>query len=119
MTKSALSAFLPAILAPLAVSLLLSGPAAAQQKPVEIAITVKANKFEPATVEAPANTPLVFRVKNLDPKPMEIESKDLKFEKIVQGGGEVTINVRAQKPGKYEFYDDFHEDTTRGTLIVK
>jgi hypothetical protein len=31
----------------------------------------------------------------------------------------VTVNVRAQKPGKYEFYDDFHEDTTRGTLIVK
>ena len=94
-------------------------PALAQTKPIEIAISVKANKFEPAEVEAPVNTPIVFRVKNLDSKPMEFESKDLKFEKIVPGGGEVTVNARAQKPGKYEFYDDFHEDTTRGTLIVK
>ena len=42
---------------------------------------------------------------------MEFESKPLKFEKIVTGGGEATVNVRAQKPGRYEFYDDFHEDT--------
>src|SRR5689334_7389089 len=93
-------------------------PAHAQQA-VEISITVKDNKFEPATVEAPANTPIRFKVKNLDPKPMEFESKSLKFEKIVTGGSEVTVNVRAQKPGSYEFYDDFHEDTTRGTLTVK
>lgn len=93
-------------------------PARAQQA-VEISITVKDNKFDPATVEAPANTPIRFKVKNLDPKPMEFESKSLKFEKIVTGGSEVTVNVRAQKPGSYEFYDDFHEDTTRGTLTVK
>jgi plastocyanin len=88
-------------------------------EPLEIAISVKANKFEPAEVEAPADTPIRFKVKNLDPKPMEFESKDLKFEKIVTGGGEVTVNVRAQKAGRYEFYDDFHEETTRGTLVVK
>lgn len=94
-------------------------PPAHAQQAVEISITVKDNKFEPATVEAPANTPIRFKVKNLDPKPMEFESKSLKFEKIVTGGSEVTVNVRAQKPGSYEFYDDFHEDTTRGTLTVK
>lgn len=95
-----------------------SAPAFAQSK-VEIAISVKDNKFEPAEVEAPANTSIVFRVKNLDSKPMEFESRDLRFEKIVPGGSEVTVNARAQKPGKYEFYDDFHENTTRGTLTVK
>ncbi|MGZ3409841.1 MAG: cupredoxin domain-containing protein [Xanthobacteraceae bacterium] len=93
-------------------------PARAQQA-VEISITVKDNKFDPAAVEAPANTPIRFKVKNLDPKPMEFESKSLKFEKIITGGSEVTVNVRAQKPGSYEFYDDFHEDTTRGTLTIK
>jgi hypothetical protein len=95
------------------------GASAALADTKEIAISVKDNKFDPGEIEAPANTPLVFRVKNLDSKPMEVESKDLKFEKIVPGGGEVTVNVRAQKPGKYEFYDDFHEATTRGTLTVK
>ncbi len=95
-----------------------SGPVCAQQ-PVEISITVKNNKFEPAEIEAPANTPVRIKIKNLDPKPMEFESKPLKFEKIVSGGGEAVVNVRAQKPGRYEFYDDFHEDTTRGALVVK
>jgi plastocyanin len=89
------------------------------QPAVEIQISVKGNKFEPAEIEAPANTPIRLKIKNLDPKPMEFESKSLKVEKIITGNGEATVNVRAQKPGRYEFYDDFHEDTTRGTLVVK
>ncbi len=93
-------------------------PVGAQQ-PVEIQLSVKGNKFEPAEIEAPANTPIRLKIKNLDPKPMEFESKSLKVEKIITGNGEATVNVRAQKPGRYEFYDDFHEDTTRGTLVVK
>jgi plastocyanin len=92
---------------------------AARSQTTEIAISVKDNKFDPVEVEAPANTPIRFKIKNLDAKPMEFESKDLKFEKIVTGGGEATVNARAQKPGRYEFYDDFHEETTRGFLTVK
>lgn len=94
-------------------------PALAQGKPTEIMISIKDNQFQPKETEVPANTPIIIKFKNLDSKPMEAESKDLRFEKIVPGGGEVTVNVRPQKPGRYEFYDDFHEDTTRGTLIVK
>jgi plastocyanin len=91
----------------------------AHSQTTEITISVKDNKFDPVEVEAPADTPIRFRIKNLDAKPMEFESKSLKFEKIVTGGGEATVNVRAQRPGRYEFYDDFHEDTTRGFLNVK
>lgn len=95
-------------------------PAAAlAQQPVDITIQVKNNKFDPAEIEAPANTPIRLKVKNLDPKPMEFESKSLRVEKIISGGGEATFNIRAQKPGRYEFFDEFHEDTTRGTLVVK
>ena len=94
-------------------------PALAQSKPTEISISVKDNKFQPAEIEVPANTPVVIKIKNLDPKPMEFESKSLRVEKIIPGGGEATVNVRAQKPGRYEFYDDFHEETTRGALVFK
>lgn len=94
-------------------------PVLAQPKPTEISISVKDNKFQPAEIEVPANTPVVIKIKNLDPKPMEFESKALRFEKIIPGGGEAIINVRAQKPGRYEFFDEFHEDTTRGALIFK
>lgn len=93
--------------------------AALAQQPIEITLSVKDNKFTPAEIEAPANTPVRLKVKNLDPKPMEFESKSLRVEKIIPGNSEATFNIRGQKQGRYEFYDEFHEDTTRGTLVVK
>ena len=98
---------------------MVAAPALAQGKPTEISISVKDNKFQPAETEVPANTAVVIKIKNLDPKPMEFESKELRFEKIIPGGGEAIINVRAQKPGRYEFFDEFREETTRGALIFK
>ena len=89
------------------------------QQAIDVTLSVKNNKFDPAEIEAPANTPVRLKVKNLDPKPMEFESKALRVEKIIPGNGEATFNIRGQKPGRYEFFDEFHEDTTRGTLVVK
>src|SRR5262245_43114726 len=108
-----------AVLAAAAVTLI--GPAALvhAQQAIAISMTVNDNQFEPDEVQPPADTQIKFTVKNLDPKPMEFESKDLKFEKIVSGGSQITLTVRGQKPGRYEFYDDFHEDTTKGFLVVK
>ena len=114
MVRSLLSA-----LVAIAVLALLPASLAFAQQPVDITISVKNNKFDPAEIQAPANTPVRLTVKNLDPKPMEFESKTLRVEKIVSGNGEATFNIRGQKAGRYEFYDDFHEDTTRGTLVVK
>jgi Cupredoxin-like domain len=93
-------------------------PARAQEN-VEIAVTVKDHKFDPAELQAPANKPIVLRVKNLDATPMEFESKTLRVEKVLTGNSEAVINVRPQKPGRYEFFDEFHEKTTRGVLVVK
>jgi hypothetical protein len=103
-----------------AILLALSPASAAQaQQPVEITLSVKNNTFDPAQIEAPADTPIRLKVKNLDPKPMEFESKSLRIEKIITAGGEATFNIRGQKPGRYEFFDEFREETTRGTLVVK
>jgi len=43
----------------------------------------------------------------------------LRVEKVVPGGGTITVQVRALKPGRYRFYDDYHEETTQGYLVVK
>ena len=32
---------------------------------------------------------------------------------------DATINVRAQKPGRYEFFDEYNEKVARGALVVK
>ena len=94
-------------------------PAAALAQQLEISMTIKDGKFDPAEVEVPANTPVRIKIKNLEPKPVEFESNVLRFEKIVTAGSEATVNIRAQKPGRYEFYDEFREETVRGALVVK
>ena len=86
---------------------------------VEIQLSYKDKKFDPAEINAPANTPIVIKLKNLDAKAMEFESKTLKVEKVVAGSSDATINVRAQKPGRYEFFDEYNEKVARGALVVK
>ena len=50
---------------------------------------------------------------------MEFESVSLRVEKIVPGNGEATVNIRALAPGSYKFFDDFHQDTGNGVLVIK
>jgi Cupredoxin-like domain len=89
------------------------------QSATEIQLSYKDKKFDPAEITAPANTPIVIKLKNLDAKAMEFESKTLKVEKVVAGSSDATINVRAQKPGRYEFFDEYNEKVARGALVVK
>jgi plastocyanin len=86
---------------------------------LEVTITVKNHAFDPAQIEVPAGKPVVLRIKNLDASPMEFESKSLRVEKVLSGNGEAVINLRPQKPGRYEFFDDFHAATTKGVVVVK
>ena len=51
--------------------------------------------------------------------PSEFESKTLRVEKVVPAGGKISIQVRPLSAGRYRFFDDYHEDTTEGFLIVK
>jgi plastocyanin len=89
------------------------------QTATEIQLSYKDKKFDPAEISASANTPIVIKLKNLDAKAMEFESKTLKVEKVVAGGSDATVNVRAQKPGRYEFFDEYNEKVARGALVVK
>jgi hypothetical protein len=92
-------------------------PALAQQG-ASLTITVKNHRFQPAQLTAPANVPITLTVKNLDPTPMEFESVGLRVEKVVTGGGQGVIRLRPLSPGSYNFFDDFHQETT-GTLVVR
>jgi hypothetical protein len=89
------------------------------QQATEIQLSYKDKKFDPAEISAPANTPIVIKLRNLDGKAMEFESKTLRFEKVVAGNTDAVINVRAQKSGRYEFFDEYNEKVARGALIVK
>ena len=100
-----------------AVVMLQVSPSQAQQA-TEIQVTYSKGQFQPSQVSAPADKPIILRVKNLDAKAMEFESKSLRVEKVVAANSEGVINVRPLKPGRYEFYDDFNEKA-RGALNVQ
>jgi len=96
-----------------------SAHAAEIDTPREYRIVIKDHKFIPAEITAPAGKKISLIIKNEDKTVAEFESDELKREKIVSGGGEVRINLNPLKPGRYAFYEDFHQATGQGVLIVK
>ena len=109
--------FVSCALALVATTFLTSAGTRAQQA-TAIGVSVKGHHFQPAEIRAPANKPLTLRVKNLDATAMEFESVSLRVEKVVAPGSEGIVNIRPLAPGRYEFFDDFHQET-RGTLVVQ
>jgi hypothetical protein len=92
-------------------------PVGAQQG-ASVTITVKNHRFQPAEITAPSKVPIELRVKNLDSTPMEFESVSLRVEKVVTGNSEGVIRLRPLEPGRYNFFDDFHHETS-GVLVVR
>jgi uncharacterized protein (DUF58 family) len=88
------------------------------QEATTVAFALKDHHFIPAELTVPANKPVVIVVINQDPTPAEFESKTLRVEKVVAGGAKISVQIRALGPGRYRFFDDYHEDTTEGFLIV-
>jgi hypothetical protein len=91
--------------------------APASDAPVFV-LTLKDHAFAPQELTIPANTRIKLVIKNQDPTSAEFESDDFQAEKIVPANGEVSLFIAPLKSGSYGFYDDFHEDDTKGKLIV-
>jgi len=89
------------------------------EQAAKVNLTLKDHKFSPAEPAAPARKPIVIEVENQDKTPAEFESKSLRVEKVVPGGGKITVQVRPLPPGRYRFYDDYHESTTEGFLVTR
>jgi plastocyanin len=105
-------------IAALALALFALTPMARSEDELTLNISMKDHKFDPAELNAPAGKAIVIILKNLDPAPAEFESKQLRVEKVVTGGGTITMRIRPQEPGRYRFFDDFHKET-QGYLVVK
>ncbi len=100
-----------------AMALLLAGAVQAQQG-VSVELAVRNHRFEPAEIHAPANRPIVLNIRNLDAAAIEFESVSLRVEKVIAAHGQGVINLRPLQPGRYNFFDDFHQET-QGTLVVR
>ncbi len=85
----------------------------------EIPLTIEKNRFQPEEIRVKAGAPFVLVVTNKDAGPEEVESKDLRIEKVVPPGKTVKIRVRALKPGTYPFVGDFHQQTAKGRIVAE
>ena len=83
-----------------------------------VQLTLKDHSFTPAEVRVPANVRLRMEIANQDATPAEFESGDLRAEKIIVPGGSIAVMVGPLKPGAYAFFDDYHPDTAKGTVVA-
>ncbi len=56
-------------------------------------------------------------VKNLDPTSEEFESVELRREKVVPGGQEVSVYIGPLRLGRYEYVGNFNPGTARKTSL--
>ena len=96
--------------------LLLAIPALAEEPKVTIA--VRDHQFVPAEVKVPAGVKVELIIKNEQTVPAEFESTALHREKVVPPGATASVFVGPLRPGRYEFFDDFHS-ATRGVIVAQ
>jgi heme/copper-type cytochrome/quinol oxidase subunit 2 len=82
-------------------------------------LVIKDHQFQPTEIEVPAGQKIALLVKNNDTTPEEFESTELRREKVVAGGDQITVYIGPLKPGAYEFFGDFNPKTARGHVIAK
>ncbi len=100
-----------------ALSIAAMGAALAQTP--SASLVIRNHRFEPEQLDIPAGQKTELHVSNADPTPEEFESADLRREKVVPPGQEVTVYVGPLKPGSYEFFGDFNPKTARGHLVAQ
>jgi len=104
----------------LALATMLAVPlAAARAAEDSFTLSIKDHHFSPSELVIPAGKKVTVVVKNLDPTPEEFESIDLRREKVVAGGDQITVYIGPLRPGRYEFFGDFNPDKARGHIIAK
>ncbi len=104
------------VLAGLAGALFLSAAVNAQEVFV---IVIKDHRIVPAELQVPAGQKIKLVVDNQDPTPEEFESHSLNREKIIPGKSKATIFIGPLKPGTYEIFGEFHQETAQGKIIAK
>ncbi|NOT40083.1 MAG: cupredoxin domain-containing protein [Alphaproteobacteria bacterium] len=82
-------------------------------------IVIKDHKFQPATLEVPANKKVKLIVKNQDLTPEEFESYELNREKVIVGNSQAIIFIGPLEPGTYPYFGEFNMATAQGKIVAK
>jgi hypothetical protein len=86
---------------------------------VEVALSIREHRFEPAELRVPAHQRLKLVVHNQDATAEEFESRTLNREKVIPARSKATLFVGPLKPGRYPFAGEYNESTAKGVLIAE
>ena len=95
------------------------GLARGADAPLEIALTIENNRFEPDEIKVKAGTSFVLVITNKDKGAEEFESADLRLEKVIPGGKTIRLKMPPLKPGRYSFVGEYHEKTAKGRIVAE
>ena len=103
----------------LAVTLAAFAAAPLQAAEPEATLVIKNHRFEPAELKVPANQRVKLTVHNQDDTPEEFESHKLNREKVIPAGAKATLFIGPLKPGRYDFFGEYHESTAKGVVVAE
>lgn len=101
------------------VAVAIAAPSANAEEIKSYDLIIKDHKFIPQELEIPANQKVKLIIKNQDKTAAEFESHELKREKVIQGNSQAVVFVGPLSAGRYPFFDEFNEATTKGAIVVK
>lgn len=94
------------------------GTAVAADLPTYL-LVIKNGRFQPETLEVPANTKFRLQIHNAGPGPEEFESDELHKEKVLAEGVTSQLIFQPLKAGSYRFSGEFHPETAKGQIVAR
>ena len=85
----------------------------------EALLVIKNHRFDPTELKVPAGQRVKLVVHNQDSTPEEFESHTMNREKVIPAGAKATIYIGPLKPGRYDFFGEYHEATAKGVVIAE
>lgn len=82
-------------------------------------LVARDGRFTPAGLDVPAGVRFKIVVKNESSGAIEFESLSLRKEKVLGPGAQSFVVIAPLKAGEYDFFDEFHPDTSRGRIRAK
>ena len=82
-------------------------------------ITANNGTLQPLELLVPARQRIKLEIINESSEPIEFESLELRKEKVLAPGASSFVVIAPLRPGAYQFFDEFHPETSQGVLIAE
>lgn len=86
---------------------------------VTVQLVARDGKFFPEELVVPPGRRIRIEIRNEGKDPIEFESTELRKEKVLAPDSKSVVVIVPQQPGRYRFFDEFHQKTAQGALVVQ